>query len=119
VDKLTLAALEATLSGPPSPTAIALHADPQELRARTEAMVAELGEPAELTSAIGTVGGGSGPGVELAGWAVSLPESYAAALRLGDPAIAGRIERGRCLLDLRCVPPDADRDMVRAVLACR
>jgi L-seryl-tRNA(Ser) seleniumtransferase len=29
----------------------------------------------------------------------------------------GRVERDRCLLDLRCVPPDADADLVKAVLA--
>ena len=119
VDKLTLAALEATLSGPPTPTALALHADPEALRARTESLVADLGDPAELLAAAGTVGGGSGPGVELPGWAISLPESYAEPLRLGDPAVVGRVEHGRCLLDLRCVPPDADRDLIRAVLACR
>jgi L-seryl-tRNA(Ser) seleniumtransferase len=119
VDKLTLAALEATVTGPQNPTALALHAEPDDLRVRTAAVVAALGAPAQLTAAVGTVGGGSGPGVELPGWAVSLPESYAAPLRLGDPAIVGRIERGRCLLDLRCVPPDADPDLVRAVLACR
>jgi len=119
VDKLTLAALEATLSGPPTPTALALHMDADELRTRTAAVVAELGDPAELTPAVGTVGGGSGPGVELPGWAISLPVSYAEPLRLGDPAVVGRLEHGRCLLDLRCVPPEADGDVIRAVLACR
>jgi L-seryl-tRNA(Ser) seleniumtransferase len=119
VDKLTLAALEATLSGPPTPTALALHADPRDLRSRIEALVAELGDPAAMIAAVGTIGGGSGPGVELPGWAVSLPESYAEPLRLGEPAVVGRVEHGRCLLDLRCVPPDADRDLIRAVLACR
>jgi L-seryl-tRNA(Ser) seleniumtransferase len=119
VDKLTLAALEATLSGPPTPTALALHANPDELRARTEVVVADLGDPAELIPAVGAVGGGSGPGVELPGWAISLPESYAEPLRLGDPAVVGRVEHGRCLLDLRCVPPDDDSDLIRAVLACR
>jgi L-seryl-tRNA(Ser) seleniumtransferase len=119
VDKLTLAALEATLTGPPTPTLLALHADPDGLRVRTEAVAAALGGPAQVTAVVGTVGGGSGPGVELPGWAVSLPESYAEPLRIGDPAIVGRIERGRCLLDLRCVPADADLDLIRAVLACR
>ena len=52
----------------------------------------------------GEVGGGSGPGVVLPGWAVSLPERYAAPLRTGAPAVVGRLEGGRCLLDLRCVP---------------
>jgi L-seryl-tRNA(Ser) seleniumtransferase len=119
VDKLTLAALEATLCGPPSPTAMALHADPNELRARAEAIAAELGDEAEVAASEGVVGGGSGPGVVLPGWVVSLPERYATPLRVGEPAVVARVERGRCLLDPRCVPPSADGDLVRAVLACR
>ncbi len=119
VDKLTLAALEATLRGPVSPTAHALHADPTVLRARAAAIAARLGAEAAVVPSEGTVGGGSGPGVALAGWAVSLPERYAAALRLGDPAVIARVERGRCLLDPRCIPVDNDEDLIRAVLACR
>lgn len=118
VDKLTLAALEATLSGPQSPTALALHSDANALRARAEAIAARLGN-AEVVAIDGAVGGGSGPGVLLAGWAVSLPERYAAALRTGDPAVVTRVERGRCLLDPRCVPESADDALVQAVLACR
>ena len=50
-------------------------------------------------------------------WAVALPESYAEPLRLGDPAVVGRTERGRCLLDLRCVPAETDPAVLAAVLA--
>ncbi len=119
VDKLTLAALEATLRGPASPTAIALHADPGALHARAESIAARLGFDAEVVPSVGAVGGGSGPGVPLPGWAVSLPERYAAALRTGDPAVVARLERGRCLVDLRCIRPSDDDELVRAVLACR
>jgi L-seryl-tRNA(Ser) seleniumtransferase len=119
VDKLTIAALEATLGGPPSPTAEALHADPALLRARAEAIALRLGDAAAVVPSDGAVGGGSGPGVALPGWAVSLPERYAAALRLGDPAVVGRLDGGRCLLDLRCVPPSDDDALIAAVLACR
>ncbi|WP_221935013.1 L-seryl-tRNA(Sec) selenium transferase, partial [Georgenia yuyongxinii] len=42
VDKLTLAALEATLTGPPPPVAAALAADPAALQARAEAIAARL-----------------------------------------------------------------------------
>ena len=118
-DKLTLAALEATLSGPPPPTAKALHADPHGLRSRAEAIAARLGGDAGAVASDGEVGGGSGPGVSLPGWAVSLPERYAARLRAGDPAVVARLEGGRCLLDLRCVPPEFDDELVQAVLACR
>jgi L-seryl-tRNA(Ser) seleniumtransferase len=120
VDKLTLAALEATLRGPAAPVRQALQADADELRHRSEAITAELtgaGIDAAVVASAGVVGGGGAPGVELPGWAVSLPESYAAALRAGVPCIVGRVERGRCLLDLRCVPNDADAALTKAVLA--
>ena len=120
VDKLTLAALEATLAGPRPPVAEALHADAAELRRRVQTIVDELagaGIDAVVAESTGLVGGGGAPEVELPGWAVSLPPSYAAALRRGEPCIVGRVERDRCLLDLRCVPADRDGDVVKAVLA--
>ena len=72
-----------------------------------------------MVASDGAVGGGSGPGVTLPGWAVSLPERYAAKLRAGDPPVVARLEGGRCLIDLRCVPPSDDDVVVDAVLACR
>ena len=50
---------------------------------------------------------------------MSLPERYAARLRAGDPAVVARLDGGRCLLDLRCIPPSDDDALVQAVLACR
>jgi L-seryl-tRNA(Ser) seleniumtransferase len=120
VDKLALAALEATLRGPRPPVAAALHADPTELRLRAERVVGELvnaGVDAVLAESVGLVGGGGAPGVGLPGWAVSLPPDCAVALRRGDPCVVGRVERDRCLLDLRCVPADRDGDLTKAVLA--
>ena len=49
---------------------------------------------------------------------VALPAAYAERLRLGEPCVVGRIERDRCLLDLRAVPEDQDDALRRAVLAC-
>ncbi len=120
VDKLTLAALEATLRGPLTPTWAALRADPGQLRTRVEALVDRLvqaGIPAAVTPSAGAVGGGGAPGLTLPGWAVALPEAYATGLRLGSPPVVGRVERGRCLLDLRCVPLDQDPVVGDAVLA--
>jgi L-seryl-tRNA(Ser) seleniumtransferase len=117
VDKLTLAALEATLIGPPSPVAQALDADVAELRRRAERLAAQLPE-AEAADCIAAVGGGGAPGVELPSAAVSLPESYAAPLRTGTPAVVGRVEAGRCLLDLRTVASTDDELLVQAVRAC-
>jgi L-seryl-tRNA(Ser) seleniumtransferase len=63
------------------------------------------------------VGGGGAPGLVLTGWAVALPETWAALLRQGEPPVVGRVERGRCLLDLRCVPTDHDEVLRQAALS--
>ena len=116
-DKLTLAALEATLRGPDSPTSVARQPSGPELRQRTETVAAELHAAVEASE--GAVGGGGAPGVGLPGWAVALPPELAAALRMGEPAVVGRIAGGRLLLDLRCVPPSSDHELVAAVQAAR
>ncbi|MFI7427979.1 L-seryl-tRNA(Sec) selenium transferase [Micromonospora sp. NPDC049836] len=119
VDKLTLAALAATLHGPSTPTGEALHADPAVLRERTERLRDRLGEDgckAEVVPSAAVVGGGGAPGVALDSWALSLPERYAEPLRTGVPPILGRVLHGRLLLDLRCVPVDADERVRAAIL---
>jgi len=123
VDKLTIAALEATLRGPATPTSVALHADPARLRARCDHLCAELLkglEPAapiaaEVVPSPGAVGGGGAPGLELPGWAVALPENYAAALRRHDLCVLARVERGRTVVDLRCIPESADGTLLEAI----
>ncbi|MGW2035684.1 L-seryl-tRNA(Sec) selenium transferase [Streptomyces sp. NPDC001356] len=122
VDKLTLAALEATLTGPPTPTALALTADPALLRARADRLAAGLaadGIDVVAVESAATVGGGGAPGVTLPSAALSLPEPYAAALRTGRVPVLGRLETGRCLLDLRAVPPRDDDRLAEAVRAAR
>jgi L-seryl-tRNA(Ser) seleniumtransferase len=121
VDKLTLAALEATLQGPMTPTAAALTADPGTLHRRAAviaAALAALGVDATAVTSQATVGGGGAPGVTLDSAAVSLPERYAIPLRAGRPPVLGRVERGRCLLDLRALPAEQDATVRDAVLAC-
>jgi L-seryl-tRNA(Ser) seleniumtransferase len=54
--------------------------------------------------------------VELDSWARSLPERYAGPLRTGEPPVLGRVLHGRLLLDLRCVPADADETVRAAIL---
>ena len=56
--------------------------------------------------------------------AVSLPQALSVPLRNGDPvrhgvvpAVIGRTEGGRFLLDLRSVPPDDDDTLAAAVIA--
>ncbi len=113
VDKLVLAALEATLRGPVPPTWTALRAEPEVLRERCSAVAAQVG--GEVVPSDGAVGGGGAPGQVLPGWAVALPAAYAPALRAGDPCVVGRVERDRCLLDLRCIAPADDARLVAAV----
>jgi L-seryl-tRNA(Ser) seleniumtransferase len=118
VDKLTLAALEATLTGPETPTAAALAADPARLLERAERLARALGADGVDVRAVrsdATVGGGGAPGVTLPSAALSLPESYATALRTGPVPVVGRLEAGRCLLDLRAVPPQDDERLAEAV----
>jgi L-seryl-tRNA(Ser) seleniumtransferase len=120
VDKLTLAALHATVAGPETPTWQALRADPDALRSRTDRLCARLvaaGVDVTLVASVAVVGGGGAPEVELPSWALSLPVEYAGPLRLAATPVVGRVERGRLLLDLRCVPADADDAVVAAVRA--
>ncbi|SCL32399.1 L-seryl-tRNA(Sec) selenium transferase [Micromonospora rhizosphaerae] len=119
VDKLTLAALAATLHGPTTPTRAALHADPATLRERAERLRDRLGadgRKAEVVPCASVVGGGGAPGVALDSWALSLPERYAEPLRTGEPPVLGRVLHGRLVLDLRCVPAEADETVRQAVL---
>ena len=113
-DKLTLAALEATVRAGVSPVTQALHADAERLHARAERLAAAVG--ASVVAHDGRVGGGGAPGVPLPGWAVRLPESAAGPLRAGDPAVLPRVHDGACLVDLRCIP-EADDDRLLAAVA--
>ena len=116
-DKLTLAALEATLSGPPAPVAGALHADVGKLQERTEALAQRIG--GRVVPPDGRRGGGGGAEVPLPGWALALEEELAAPLRTGDPAVVGTLRGGDLLLDLRCVPEAADEQFAAAVETAR
>lgn len=115
VDKLTLAALEATLTGPEAPVTVARRSTADDLLPRTRALAERTG--GEVVPSIGRVGGGGAPGVDLPGWAVALPEEVAARLRTGTPAVLARVEKGRCLVDLRCVPSELDEELSAAVRA--
>jgi L-seryl-tRNA(Ser) seleniumtransferase len=127
VDKLTLAALEATISGPVPPVARSLAADHADITHRAERTVAALathGIPASVVSTEAAVGGGGAPGVTLPSAAIALDENLALPLRHGPavrrgqvPAVVGRMERGRLLLDLRSVEPADDATLLTAILA--
>jgi L-seryl-tRNA(Ser) seleniumtransferase len=121
VDKLTLAALEATLTGPPPPVVTALASTPADLLARAEAVAAQVSHTVDVGAAAvpsrAAVGGGGAPEVPLPSAAVSLPAHLAGPLRQDRiQPVMGRVERGRLLLDLIAVPAEDDALLVDAVV---
>jgi L-seryl-tRNA(Ser) seleniumtransferase len=124
-DKLTLAALEATL---------ALYLDPE--RAAAEIPVLRmLAEPAEAVRAranrlaelvdgeveetLGRVGGGALPLAELPSFACAVEEELAELLRHANPPVVAVVRDGRCLLDCRTIAEAEVDDVARSISACR
>ncbi|NLY54072.1 MAG: L-seryl-tRNA(Sec) selenium transferase [Firmicutes bacterium] len=128
IDKLTLAALEATLrlyrdeatAIQQIPTLRMLAVQPTELRARAQQLVAHI-EPrvkdlADITivDTLAQVGGGSLPGYDLASVAVAvMPKNISAVelerrLRLGAVPVFTRIYRDQVMLDLRTIQPSEE-----------
>jgi len=126
IDKLTVAALEATLAGPMVPVLQALsvyHRDLMDRAERIAKVLSTAGIEAGVIDSQAAVGGGGAPGVPLASAAVSLPASLAEVLRDGEPvrrgqhpAVVGRVLEGRLLLDLFAIDPDDDSQLTAAVL---
>jgi L-seryl-tRNA(Ser) seleniumtransferase len=128
IDKLSLAALEATLALYRDPAAAVreipvlamLSAEPGELEARARRLAEAVG--GAVVEAVARVGGGALPLLELPGPAVALTpgpagcDALAARLRAGDPAVIGRIHDGRILLDVRTL---TDREADEAGTAVR
>ena len=125
IDKLCLAALEATLrlyrdeeTARTVPVATMILRPVEEIEAAARRVADALREPladlAEVSVEATTaqVGGGSLPTEQLPSWAVALrptdgaADALAARLRHLDPPVFGRIEEGRVLLDLRTVGGD-------------
>jgi L-seryl-tRNA(Ser) seleniumtransferase len=128
IDKLSLAALEATLrvyrdperAVREIPVLAMLAAEPETLRARAEAIAGAIGRGARVVTASAKVGGGALPLLELEGPAVALkgePEALARALRAHDPPVIARIHDGRLLLDPRTLTDEEVPLVVSAVLA--
>ena len=120
IDKLSLAALEATL---------ALYRDPSQARreipvlamldpgdgvlaARAERLRAGIGpDRCEIVDSVAKVGGGALPLLELPGPVVALlsraaPVTLLDALRAGDPPLMARVHEDRVLLDPRTLADD-------------
>ena len=144
IDKLQIAALEATLLAHlrapvplDVPTIGMLHADPAELERRAHALAAAIGvapvgveagvEAAaevvvEVVALDGVVGGGAAPGIALPSAGVRVRRAraagLAAALRAQDPPVVTRVEEDSVLLDVRTIAPDEDELVAAAVRRC-
>jgi L-seryl-tRNA(Ser) seleniumtransferase len=130
VDKLTLAALEATLAlyrdaesvVQSVPVLAMLTAPVAAVRARADAVATRLrarGIDVAVVDSTAGVGGGAFPGARIPSAALALAGDAVAAearLRGGHPAIIGRIAAGTVLLDLRSVPPAQDAALADAVV---
>jgi len=114
IDKLRLNALEASVNAPSNAVEDALHLDPAEHLARTEALAQAVG--GEVVEHPGRVGGGGAPEYPLQGYAVALDESLAPLLRQGRPAVLPRVHNGQCLIDIRCIPASDDEKLAAAIL---
>jgi L-seryl-tRNA(Ser) seleniumtransferase len=123
VDKMTYAALEATLESflaeradnIPVARMIALSAD--EIGRRASRIVEQLGGDftASIVDGVSTIGGGSAPGSALPTRLVRLAHASMSAaaleqhLRSIDPPVIARIENDHVVLDLRTVLPEQDQ----------
>jgi L-seryl-tRNA(Ser) seleniumtransferase len=126
IDKLSLAALEATLRLYRDPEralrevpVLAMLNTPEEvLAARAHRLAVGIGARATVVRASGKVGGGALPLLELEGPVVALdgePEALARTLRAADPPVIARIHDGRVLLDPRTLT-DGEVEAVIAAL---
>jgi L-seryl-tRNA(Ser) seleniumtransferase len=134
VDKLTLAALAATLRLYRDPDLaenaiplLSLLSTPLEnLKLRAERLAPQMAATknvalAEVVSDQACLGGGSLPGQTIPTWCIALAPArggvdlLASRLRAGVPSVFGRVQKDRLLLDLRSVAPRHDLDLVEAV----
>jgi len=121
IDKLSLAALEATLAlyRDPAlaraelPVLAMLDASAGTLDARARRLAEACG--GEVVASTAKVGGGALPLLELPGPAVAVEAGLAAPLRAGEPPLVGRLADGRLLLDVRTLT-DEEADLAAAAV---
>ena len=121
IDKLSLAALEATLRLHHEPDSIPVLAMIRASRASLDEQARRLceGTGGEVVEGIAKVGGGALPLLELPGPVVALEASLAGPLRAGDPPVIGRLQDDRLLLDPRTLAEDEVDLVIEAVRRCR
>ncbi|HYY70290.1 MAG TPA: hypothetical protein VE734_11205, partial [Terriglobales bacterium] len=133
VDKLTYAALEATLlayvrqehTAIPALRVMRLNID--EIRRRAEALAETLRRSnacdlaVDIVEGASVIGGGAAPGASLPTVLLALgsqdfsADELARHLRSHEPPIVARVEQGRVLLDLRTVFPEQDASIADAL----
>jgi L-seryl-tRNA(Ser) seleniumtransferase len=130
IDKLTYAALEATLLAYTKrdydaiPAVRMMNLSKQGIGERAEAMADKIRSAkldVELTDGESVIGGGAAPSAVLPTRLLAIsceglgPDKLAASLRASDPPIIARVEDGRVLLDLRTVFPEQDENVIAAL----
>jgi L-seryl-tRNA(Ser) seleniumtransferase len=132
VDKLTYAALEATLLAyvkrdhDAIPTLRMMRLTQQEIGKRAEAIAAKVASSklqAEIIDGESVIGGGAAPSSVLPTRLVALScadlsaDELSTRLRAADPPVIARVEDGRVLLDLRTVFPEQDEAVGASLVA--
>jgi L-seryl-tRNA(Ser) seleniumtransferase len=132
VDKLTYAALEATLLAYVKhdhdgiPALRMMHLPKEEISRRAEAVVAKVGSPqlmVEIIDGESVIGGGAAPSAVLPTRLLAVTrqglsaDEISARLRASEPQVIARVEEGRVLLDLRTVFAEQDERVIAALRA--
>ena len=131
VDKLTYAALEATLLAyvkhdhDAIPALRMMHLSKDEIGRRAEAVAAVRSSrlTVEVIDGESVIGGGAAPSAVLPTRLLAVTreglsaDEISARLRAGDPPVIARVEEGRVLLDLRTVFPEQDEKVMAALQA--
>jgi len=130
VDKLTYAALEATLLAyvkrdyDAIPALRMMRVTPEEIGKRAQEITKQLRSPklkTEIVDGESVIGGGAAPSSVLPTRLIAVTcgdlsaDGLSARLRAFDPPIIARVEEGRVLLDLRTVFPEQDQIITTAL----
>ncbi len=128
VDKMTVAALEATLElyrdglEDQVPAVRLLREDPRTLRARAERLrecLSERGVGSRMQETVSQVGGGAMPLARPGSWACALdvpdPQQLQERLRASEPPVISRISENKLILDVRCLRDDELGPVAEAV----
>jgi len=131
VDKLTYAALEATLLAyvredyTEIPILRMIFTPPPEIRRRAQGFIESLGQlpgvKVEIVEGESVIGGGAAPTAKLSTFLIAISsqnhtaEELQTRLRAQSPPVIARIEDDRITLDLRTVYPQHEKDLLLAL----